>query len=180
MDEKTKIIVLKRPIKRCPHCGGECSLEFLVNETYYVKCSECSTTNLRLSAHTGAVTGYDNANDAVDHWNKRIREVSVPDCKYCEENDGNEDCPFYGEPDGCNNRSLGAKVLNGEHAVQNKKIYYPCSKCKNRVDNLQIPFDEYGREIYGCLKDCSMKRPEDFKDGKCERFEEGYSNMCWP
>lgn len=39
-----------------------------------------------------------------------VNRAKLPDCAGCEE--GNEvDCPYRGEPDGCNNRELRAKVL---------------------------------------------------------------------
>ena len=38
-----------------------------------------------------------------------IEARSMPDCEKCEE-EGNPDCPYWGEPDGCNNRELRAKV----------------------------------------------------------------------
>ena len=41
-----------------------------------------------------------------------------PNCQMCEECDGDPNCPWYGEPDGCNNRELRAYVL--EHEKENK------------------------------------------------------------
>ena len=41
----------------------------------------------------------------------RILEcMKLPDCEKCGE-EGNPDCPYWGEPNGCNNRELMAKVL---------------------------------------------------------------------
>lgn len=181
MSDKPKIIVLKRPIKNCPHCGGKCSVEILANDTFYVKCLDCFVTNLKINNENGCITGYSDANEAVEKWNRRIREIPVPDCKYCEENDGNEDCPYFGEPDGCNNRELRARVLDGDYGHSYKKPYYPCENCKNRVYNLQLPYDKRGRTIFGCSRLCAMRRVEDFEDGKkCPWFVKGESNVCWP
>ena len=38
-----------------------------------------------------------------------INRVKLPDCASCEEGD-EVDFPYRGEPDGCNNRALKAKV----------------------------------------------------------------------
>lgn len=180
MSDKPKIIILKKPIKDCPHCGGKCDVDVLENQTFYVKCTECSITNLRVGEN-GGVTGYESADEAVDRWNSRIREIEVPDCKYCEENDGNPECPYFGEPDGCNNRQLRARVLCGDHEATDDKPYYPCKKCSNRVHNIQIPYDKKGREIFGCSRTCEMKMYEDFEDGKeCGGFNDGDSFVCWP
>ena len=58
---------------------------------------------------------------------------------------------------------------------------YPCKDCKNRVVNEQITYDKFGRQIFGCLLDCSMKNYSDFKNGKiCKKHEAGDSNVYWP
>lgn len=38
-----------------------------------------------------------------------LDRIKLPDCAKCEE-DGNPDCPYWGEPNGCNNHELRAKV----------------------------------------------------------------------
>ena len=47
------------------------------------------------------------------YWRGIIEALSMPDCKKCEE-EGNPDCPYWGEPNGCNNRGLMAKVRGWE------------------------------------------------------------------
>lgn len=39
-----------------------------------------------------------------------VEALSMPDCEKCEE-DGNPDCLYWDEPNGCNNRELKARVL---------------------------------------------------------------------
>ena len=39
-----------------------------------------------------------------------IEALSMPDCEKCGE-EGNPGCPYWGEPNGCNNRELRARVL---------------------------------------------------------------------
>ena len=39
-----------------------------------------------------------------------VDRAKLPDCASCAEGD-EVDCPYRGEPDGCNNRQLRAKVL---------------------------------------------------------------------
>ena len=38
-----------------------------------------------------------------------VELMKLPDCEKCEEA-GNPNCPYWGEPDGCNNHELRAKV----------------------------------------------------------------------
>ena len=39
-----------------------------------------------------------------------VQALKLPDCEKCEE-EGNPNCPYWGEPNGCNNRELMANVL---------------------------------------------------------------------
>ena len=41
-----------------------------------------------------------------------------PNCQMCEECDGDPNCLWYGEPDGCNNRELRTYIL--EHEKENQ------------------------------------------------------------
>lgn len=44
----------------------------------------------------------------IDEWVSKSNELlgigECGDCVRCEEYDGDDDCRFFGEPDGCNNR----------------------------------------------------------------------------
>lgn len=44
-----------------------------------------------------------------------------PDCKSCEDN-GNPNCPWYGEPDGCNNRDVRAYVLMNTRSMEDDTV----------------------------------------------------------
>lgn len=99
--------------KRCYHCGGLSFVKRLENGEFYVRCSECLVTNLKIDSEGRHISGYKDEKSAEEAWNNRILEENVPDCVYCEENEGNEKCPYFGEPDGCNNRELKSKVLDG-------------------------------------------------------------------
>ena len=47
--------------------------------------------------------------------------VVRPDCEKCLREDGNEACPYYGEPDGCNKREWQAEAKKRMDAEEGKK-----------------------------------------------------------
>jgi len=62
---------------------------------------------------------WSDASGPIKAFAEQVRDVikgdsvsfAFPDCAKCEES-GNEECPWYGEPDGCNNRELKGYSMN--------------------------------------------------------------------
>lgn len=108
-------------IKPCPFCGGEGKFYMFNGESVEdghrrivmvreVQCTVC-----------GAVgpANFSSREKAIEDWNRR-EDRAWEKCRKCwEDPDGgevfgsgvNEDCPWYGEPDGCNNRRLRAEAF---------------------------------------------------------------------
>ena len=116
----------KHPLAPCPHCGSISAPDF----TTACDCETCSATadgceqfiaddecdckvhfvvcNARKGG-CGASSGWaPSAEGAARNWNSRISSPHG-DCMKCQD-DIDLTCPYAGDPDGCNNRELGARV----------------------------------------------------------------------
>lgn len=87
------------------------------------------------------------------------------DCRKCEEC-GDESCPWYGEPDGCNNREAREKFLRGELADPieregkcEKKYEYSAKNNEGFILTTHFDFDAI-KEVYGNQECFSIVRRE--------------------
>lgn len=87
-------------LKPCPFCGStKIKFEYLDEQfkdhNVFVTCDTCKS-----SSAIHLLKG-----DAVAAWNSRVLKVGQGDCVKCAD-EPDESCKYYGEPNGCNRRSL--------------------------------------------------------------------------
>lgn len=80
---------------------------------------EIGLMRARLSYLNTLYEAYGDDVPLCNHFRAQLKEIEngknphfFPDCKRCTEEDGCPDCPWYGEPDGCNNRKLKERVFS--------------------------------------------------------------------
>lgn len=81
-------------LKPCPFCGNR---ETTIIQDYNKPVLQWEIQCVRCGCGVGY---YKTQEDAIAAWNRR--EAARGDCKKCEEGDGDDSCPYYGEPSGCN------------------------------------------------------------------------------
>ena len=97
----------------------------------------------------------------------RVMEVTG-DCRKCEEC-GDETCPWFGEPDGCNNREGRALFLAGKLVDPLKMKDAEIARLRKIVKELADALEERLCD-FDCETNGKCRCPADMKREECESF----------